>query len=473
VTAAARVRDWDGWAAARAGLAEPGGAESGAVIGLLLDAWERAARGDHAEALALLDVPAARGTARSYLAEHRAHLLGHAGRWPEAADAYGRLIAGEGAGVPRLRLAAAAAALRAAEADPAWRTRAIAWLGDGPPRDPQLMAARALLAAQPERGAARIDGLVTRAQEGLALLFVRVAADLGRERGAGESALHFARLATFAAPPLADGWLLSADLLLRQGRPELALAALDRLPRGDPWPAVAEPRRAAALAEAGRLDAARALLTARAGKADATAEDWARLADLERRAERHAAAAAHYERALALAGDREPAWVAQLHFLAGAAHERAGAWPAAETQLRAALALQPDNATTLNYLGYSLLDRRLKLDEAKALIARAYAAQPENGAIIDSMGWAEHVAGNHDAAVRLLEQARAAEPADPTVADHLGDALWRAGRRIEARHAWASARALDPDPKLLARLEEKLDVGLRPESRMAATSPGD
>jgi Flp pilus assembly protein TadD len=107
-----------------------------------------------------------------------------------------------------------------------------------------------------------------------------------------------------------------------------------------------------------------------------------------------------------------------------------------------------------------LLDRRQKLPEARALIARAYKAAPENGAIIDSMGWAEFVAGNYPEAVQLLEKARAAEPADPTIADHLGDALWRAGRKFEARHAWTSAAALSPEAKLAALLGRKLDFGL-------------
>jgi Flp pilus assembly protein TadD len=124
------------------------------------------------------------------------------------------------------------------------------------------------------------------------------------------------------------------------------------------------------------------------------------------------------------------------------------------------VALQPQNPVFLNYLGYSLLDRGVKLDEADRLIARAFEASPDNGAIIDSMGWARYVRGDYPGAVVLLERARAAEPGDPTVADHLGDALWRVGRRIEARHAWESAMTLEPDAKLKAALEGKLRYGL-------------
>ena len=151
---------------------------------------------------------------------------------------------------------------------------------------------------------------------------------------------------------------------------------------------------------------------------------------------------------------------AQLLFLRGSVNEVAGNWADAEADLRKAAELQPDNPVILNYLGYSLLDRRMKIDEARDLIARAYKAAPDNGAIIDSMGWAEYVRGNYAEAVQLLERARAAEPADPTVADHLGDALWKAGRRIEARHAWNSAAALSPEPELQALLAKKLDFGL-------------
>jgi tetratricopeptide (TPR) repeat protein len=460
VVDAMTVRDWRGYDEARDAFIQPGrGADSTPIISTLLKAYGRAGRGDADGALALLDPEGARGIARSYLAEHRGHLLVLARRWPEAADAFGAIIAAEGANVTRLRLAAVASALEAGQADPAYRTKAIAWLGSGNESDPVLVHARARFGSNPRTEGRKLGGLIEKPADGLALLFLRVATDLSRDRANGPS-LGFARLATLLSPHMPEAWLVTTDVLARADRPELALAAIDRLPDTAPWNELALSRRAAVLIGEDRYEEARALLRAPTTGPNATLEDWMRYAEVDRRAGNHKAAAESYGRAVALLPAELGPQHAQIFFLRGSAHELSANWAAAEADLRRAVELSPENAIYLNYLGYSLLDRRVKLAEARALIARAFKLAPDNGAIIDSMGWAEHVSGNSAEAVRLLEMARAAEPADPTVADHLGDALWQAGRRIEARHAWASAAALEPEPKLAALLARKLDYGL-------------
>lgn len=465
IAASASARSWSGVAAAREGLVElPPRGDSAAVLGPVIDAWTLAARGRGDEALAMLDGEDVAGITRSYLDEHRAHLLGYLGRWPEALVAYQQILAAEGANVPRLRIAGAAAAIEAGD-----RTSAITILGGDPAQEPLLADARARFARNPQLGGRALGdatgGLVRRPEEGMALLLTRIAADLGRER-AGTAALHFARLANFMAPRLPEGWIITADALLRLEQPQLALTALNNVPKRAPWAALADIRRAAAYAQQQDWERARTLLAQMAAEPDGSTPALLRLADLERSAGNLPEAARHYGAALAAIPEDAEALRAQVSFQQGAALEQAGDWAAAEPALREAVRLLPDNAAMLNYLGYSLLDRRQGLDEARRLIEQAYQAAPENGAIIDSMGWAEYVAGNVERAIPLLEQARAAEPGDPTIADHLGDALWTAGRRIEARHMWNSARALDPDEKLAAQLATKLDYGL--EAAVAA-----
>ncbi len=457
---AAARRDWRGYEAARLVFSAPGRTgDSGQLLSTLLEAWGEAGRGNIDAALAVLDRSTERGLPASYIAEHRAHLLALAKRWPEAAEAYGAIVAAEGAGVARLRIAAAATALEASARDPAWRTRAITTLGGGPARDPILVEARARMSADARIDGRRLGGIVSRPQEGIALMLLRVAIDLARERAVSPS-IGFARLATLVEPGMPDAWLVTADTLARAGKAGLALEALDRVPETAPWGLLADSRRVGVLAAEDRFDEARAIAERLAARPDAGPEDWMRMADIARQADRNAEAAEHYTRALALLPDEPGPVQAQLWFLRGSANEVAGNWAEAEPDLRRAVDQEPENALYLNYLGYSLLDRRLKLPEARALIGRAYNAAPENGAIIDSMGWAEFVSGNYPQAVQLLERARAAEPADPTIADHLGDALWRAGRRFEARHAWASAAALSPTQKLADQLAHKLDFGL-------------
>ena len=127
--------------------------------------------------------------------------------------------------------------------------------------------------------------------------------------------------------------------------------------------------------------------------------------------------------------------------------------------MRSAIHIAPNEPGLLNFLGYSLLERREKIAEAKELIARAARLKPDDTAITDSLGWAHFLSGDYDRAVEILEKAALAEPIEPTINEHLGDAYWRAGRKIEARYTWRAA-ALTAADDAQARLQEKADFGL-------------
>ena len=74
-------------------------------------------------------------------------------------------------------------------------------------------------------------------------------------------------------------------------------------------------------------------------------------------------------------------------YVRGIAYERVGEWDKAEADFRKSLELLPDQPLVLNYLGYSLVEKNLKIDEAKDMIERAVAGDPDNGFITDSLGW--------------------------------------------------------------------------------------
>ncbi|NOX82528.1 MAG: tetratricopeptide repeat protein, partial [Alphaproteobacteria bacterium] len=135
-------------------------------------------------------------------------------------------------------------------------------------------------------------------------------------------------------------------------------------------------------------------------------------------------------------------------------------WPRAEADLKRAVALAPEEAIALNYLGYSWAERGENLDEAFDLIEKAVVLDPNSGAIIDSLGWANYQRGHYKVAVGHLEQAASLEPGDPTVTDHLGDVYWRLGRKIEAGYQWRRVLELEPDDALRASVEKKLEFGL-------------
>lgn len=150
-----------------------------------------------------------------------------------------------------------------------------------------------------------------------------------------------------------------------------------------------------------------------------------------------------------------------LYNIRGMAEERSNLWDKAEADFRKALELSPDQPDVLNYLGYSLIVRNEKLDEALKMVKRAVALSPQNGEIVDSLGWAYFKLGRYDDAVITLEQAIKLKPGEATINDHLGDAYWKVGRKLEATYQWKHALAYNPELEDIAKIEEKLKVGLK------------
>jgi Flp pilus assembly protein TadD len=124
------------------------------------------------------------------------------------------------------------------------------------------------------------------------------------------------------------------------------------------------------------------------------------------------------------------------------------------------LELSPNQPLVLNYLGYSLVEKRLNLEEAQTMIETALAAQPNNGAIADSLGWVFYRLGKFEDAVAPMEKAVQLEANDPVVNDHLGDVYWMVGRKREADFQWRRAISFHPSDEDLARIRRKLELGL-------------
>src|SRR5690606_5958962 len=126
-----------------------------------------------------------------------------------------------------------------------------------------------------------------------------------------------------------------------------------------------------------------------------------------------------------------------------------------ETSLRKLIGLRPDYAHAYNALGYTLADRGMRLDEAKALIEKALELAPDDGQILDSMGWVLFRQGETDAAIAYLEKAWERLP-DAEIGAHLGEVLWKAGRIEDARRIWSEAAANDPDNRVLQETVARL-----------------
>ncbi len=165
-------------------------------------------------------------------------------------------------------------------------------------------------------------------------------------------------------------------------------------------------------------------------------------------------------------------------FLLGAIFERQKKFDQAEEQFRKVLDANPRNASTLNYYGYMLADRGIRLDEATDLIKRALTDDPNNAAYQDSLGWAYYKQNMLDKAEELLRQAVIREGHDPTILSHLGDIYAKMGKDSLAEAQWQKSldewhRALPADFEAakMAEVEQKISALKR---RLAQQkTPGD
>lgn len=184
-------------------------------------------------------------------------------------------------------------------------------------------------------------------------------------------------------------------------------------------------------------------------------------ADVVRKTQNKGAADAAFQRLiehLSQAGD-EPALEALLLISLADLRMKDGRWEDVSPLMERAVSLAPENATVLNFVGYSAIERRIDLPTALARIAKASEKEPENASITDSLGWAYHLMGRHAEAVPLLEKAWQGEPTNAIIAEHLGDAYWIVGQKFEARYIWRTADFIADDVMKL-RLQAKLANGL-------------
>ncbi len=217
----------------------------------------------------------------------------------------------------------------------------------------------------------------------------------------------------------------------------------------------AQSRRASLLARQGKLDEALALIRAIPAKD----QDDERLklqaeAQLLRDAGQYQKAYEAQSRAAALAPQDN-----DLAYDRAMLAEKAGRTDEMESLLREIIARRPDYHHALNALGFSMADRGVRLQEAKALINKALEYAPEDPFITDSLGWVEFRLGNTQEALRLLETAFQKQP-NAEVAAHLGEVLWTLGERERALAVWREGLRLDKDDTALQSTLKRL--GARP-----------
>ena len=289
-------------------------------------------------------------------------------------------------------------------------------------------------------------------------------------RGGEDLALVYLQLSLYLQPTHPMALMSLADLYESVKKPQMAIKVYERVPATSPLKRNAQIQLATNLDAVDRSDEAIKILKEVIEQAPKDVEAIMALGNIERGRKKFADCAETYSKGIdAMPATAEKnAWV--TYYYRGICEERSKQWTKAETDMRKALELQPEQPHVLNYLGYSWIDQGVNLDEGMKMIKRAVEQRPDDGYIVDSLGWAYFRIGNYEDAVKHLERAIDLKPEDPTINDHLGDAYWRVGRTLEAKFQWAHARDLKPEPDDLPKILAKIENGMAEDPSSSAAS---
>lgn len=427
----------------------------GPLVDGLMKAWAQIGRGAMSDALSAFDAVATEPGLSGFAAYHKALALASVGDF-EGADAI--FANGEENGLQRTRRGVMAEVEVLSQLDR--NEDALALLEEifGGDLDPELRQMQADLQAGEQLPFTH----VLSAQDGIAEVYYTIGSALQNEANA-DYTLLYARIAESLRSDHIEAILLTAELLEILDQYELASQSYKRVPADHPSFHAAEMGRAEALRESGKVDAAIEVLEQLARSQGELPYVHSALGDLHRQERDFEGAVTAYDRAISIFDTLDQQqWF--LFYARGISHERLGNWEQGEADFRKALELNPEQPQVLNYLGYSLVEKQIKLDEALSMIERAVAARPDSGYIVDSLGWVLFRLGRYEEAVVQMERAAELMPVDPVVNDHLGDTFWAVGRKLEAQFQWRralsfvgeeTAEEAKPD-----RIRRKLEVGL-------------
>ena len=153
---------------------------------------------------------------------------------------------------------------------------------------------------------------------------------------------------------------------------------------------------------------------------------------------------------------------ADILYRRGGSYERLKDYKNADNDLLLSLKLNPDQPYVLNYLAYSWLERKIKIERSMEMLLRAHDQKRNDPYIIDSVGWAYYLTKDYISAEKYLKNALLIMPEDPILNDHYGDVLWRLNMKLQATYYWKAALSSDEaEDKLKENINKKLLFGLK------------
>ena len=184
------------------------------------------------------------------------------------------------------------------------------------------------------------------------------------------------------------------------------------------------------------------------------------IANFNKNAKKYKKAIEYYDRIMSKI-DNHSQLYAEILYRRGSSYERLGDYVSSDKDLLKSIENNPDDAYVLNYLAYSWLERKYKINLSLQMLEKAYKIQNNDPYIIDSIGWAYYLIDDYIKAENFLKRAVELMPEDPIVNDHYGDILWKLDRKIQARYFWGNVLNLEEtEDKMKKDIKEKLFEGL-------------
>lgn len=269
------------------------------------------------------------------------------------------------------------------------------------------------------------------------------------QKGNDQEAIDDAKaVLIFRDKPNTQAINIALDAMKRQKRYSDAIALLQPLVDNFAGDAFVNARYIEMLVRAGAMDRAK---MAAATQAKFGAKNTIATAEAYIQTEQYPLAIALLQDALKKTPDDR-----DLKFELGSAYERSGDLQSSERVFEGILAKSPEDAATLNYLGYMWAEKGLNLDRAADMLNRAVKQEPRNGAYIDSLGWVYYQQGKLELAEKYLSDAAKLLPRDAVVHEHLGDVLAKRGDVHRALDLYREALTFEPEAKDEAKIRLKI-----------------
>ena len=184
------------------------------------------------------------------------------------------------------------------------------------------------------------------------------------------------------------------------------------------------------------------------------------IANFNKNAKRYKVAIKYYDKIISKI-DINSQLYADILYRRGGSYERLADYANSDKDLLKSLEVNPDDSYVLNYLAYSWLERKYKMDLSLQMLEKAYAKTSNDPYIIDSIGWAYYLINDYIKAENFIKRAVELMPEDPIVNDHYGDILWKLDRKIQARYFWKNVLNLEEtDDEMKKSIKKKLKEGL-------------